>query len=178
MVFVLVQMFMHSSLHFDSFSWNLSAVAWLTRVSTAAWIWLSWFLLSISEIVVSLMYFQRSVAGTLSSSITTINSHYPNFVSWGTPAGTPAHSERQSWPSLTRCLHKERKLVIQEITASWMSYVLSFLTNIPCSMRSKAFLKTKRTTLTKAPLPSVTQVHQMHKQMKGSMSYSPIQMRS
>ena len=59
-----------------------------------------------------------------------------------------------------------------------MSYVLSFLTNIPCSMRSKAFLKTKRTTLTKAPLPSVTQVHQMHKQMKGSMSYSPIQMRS
>ena len=124
------------------------------------------------------MYFQRSVAGTLSSLITTINSHYPNFVSWGTPAGTPAHSERQSWPGLTRCLHKERKLVIQEITASWMSYVLSFLTNILCSMRSKAFLKTKRTTLTKAPLPSVTHVHQTHKQMKGSMSYSPTQMRS
>ena len=36
---LLVLKFISSSLHFVSFSWNLSAVAWLARVSTAAWMW-------------------------------------------------------------------------------------------------------------------------------------------
>ena len=62
-VVFLVLKFMHSSLHFVSFRWNLSAEAWLARVSTAAWMWLSWFLLIVSEMVVSLTYFQWSVAG-------------------------------------------------------------------------------------------------------------------
>ena len=50
--------------------------------------------------------------------------------------------------------------MIQEITASGMSHVLSFVTNIPCSMGSKAFLKSKRTTLAMAPLPSVERILQ------------------
>ena len=50
--------------------------------------------------------------------------------------------------------------MIQEITASGMSHVISFVTNIPCSMRSKAFLKSKRTTLAMAPLPSVERILQ------------------
>ena len=65
-VVFLVLKFMGSSLHFVSFSWNLSAEARLTRASTAAWMWLSWFLLIVSEIMVSSTYFQRSVAGTSS----------------------------------------------------------------------------------------------------------------
>ena len=50
--------------------------------------------------------------------------------------------------------------MIQEITASRMSHVLSLVTNILCSMRSKAFLKSKRTTLAMAPLPSVERILQ------------------
>ena len=61
-VVFLVLKFMRSSLHFVSFTWNLAAEVRLTRVSTAAWICLSWFLLYIvSEMVVSAMHFQRSV---------------------------------------------------------------------------------------------------------------------
>ena len=107
---LLVLKFISSSLHFVSLSWKLSSVTRLARVSTAAWMWLSWFLLIVSEIVVSSTYFQRSVPGTSSSLIMMINSHGPSFVPWGTPAGTAPHSEKQSWPSLTRCLREVRKL--------------------------------------------------------------------
>ena len=48
---LLVLKFLSSSLHFVSFSWNLSSVARLARVSTATWMWLSRFLLIVSEIV-------------------------------------------------------------------------------------------------------------------------------
>ena len=77
------------------------------------------------------------------------------FVPWGTPAGTTPHSEKQSWPSLTRCLREVRKSMIQEITGSGMSHEHNFPTKIRWSMRSKAFLNSKRSTFTVAPLPSV-----------------------
>ena len=73
------------------------------------------------------------------------------FVLWGTPAGTTPHSEKQSWPSLTRYLREVRKSMIQEITGSGMSHEHNFPTKIWWSMRSKAFLNSKRSTLTAAP---------------------------
>ena len=111
-----------------------------------------------SEMVVSSTYFQRSVAGTSSPLIMMMNSHSPNFVPWGTHAEATPHSEKQSWPSLTRCLHKVRKSMIQEITGSVKPYKHSFST-FRWSMRSKAFLKSKRTTLIVASLPSVALFH-------------------
>ena len=122
---------MRSFLHFVSFSWNLSAEVRLTRVSKAAWMWLSWFLLIVSKMVVSSTYFQTFVAGTSSSLIMMMNSHGPNFVPWG----------KQSWPSLNRCLREVRKSMIQEITGSRMSYKHNFPTKIRRSVRTKAFLK-------------------------------------
>ena len=77
------------------------------------------------------------------------------FVPWGTPAGATPHSEKQSWPRLTCCLREVRKSMIQEITGSGMSHEHNFPTKIRWSMRSKAFLNSKRSTLTVAPLPSV-----------------------
>ena len=101
-----------------------------------------------SEMVVSSTYFQRSVAGTSSPLIMMMNSHSPNFAPWGTHVEATPHSEKQSWPSLTRCLHEVRKSMIQEITGSGMSTFRG-------SMRSKASLKSKRTSLIVASLPSV-----------------------
>ena len=107
-----------------------------------------------SEMVVSSTYFQRSVAGTSSPLIMMMNSHSPNFAPWGTHVEATPHSEKQSWPSLTRSLHEVRKSMTQEITGSGMSYKHSFST-FRGSMRSRAFLKSKKTTLIVASLPSV-----------------------
>ena len=74
---------------------------------------------------------------------------------WNPRRYNTLQSEKHSWPSLTRCLLEVRKSMIQEITGSGVSYKHNFPTNIRWSMRSKAFLKSKRTTLTVAPLPSV-----------------------
>ena len=65
------------------------------------------------------------------------------FVPWGTPAGTTPHSEKQSWPSLTRCLREVRKSMIQEITGSGVSYKHNFPTKIRRTVRSKSFLKSE-----------------------------------
>ena len=100
-VVFLVLKFMWGSFYFVLFSWNLSAKAPLTRVSMAAWIWLSWFLLIVSKMVVSSRYFQRFMAGASSLLIMMMNSHSPNFVPWGAPIGTTPHSEKQWGPSLT-----------------------------------------------------------------------------
>ena len=47
---------------------------------------------------------------------------YQVFMPWGTPAGTTPHSEKQSSPSLNRCLREVRKSMIKEITGSGMSH--------------------------------------------------------
>ena len=96
-----------------------------------------------SEMVVSSTYFQRSVEGTSSPLIMMMNSHSPNFAPWGTHVEATPHSEKQSWPSLTRCLHEVRKSMIQEITGSGMSYKHSFSTfrrrrKLASSPRAKA----------------------------------------
>lgn len=151
MVF-LVQKLIHRSLHFDSFTWNMSAVAQLTKVSTATWNSVTVLARAYRLRDSSIIDVFPEIGGRKSS----LNSHRLNFVSWGITAGTSHHFKRQSWPSFTGCLREVRKSVIQEMTISEISYTLSFLINIRLSMESKAFLKSKRITLTVAPLPLMT----------------------
>ena len=69
-----------SSLHFDSFSWNLFWLDLVISSSTSDWIRLSFFLSTHSAIVVSSTYFHSSVLLVLISSIMRINSHGPSLV--------------------------------------------------------------------------------------------------
>ena len=156
----LVEKVMRSSLHFGSLSSNLFMVARVEKVSTAFWMLLSWPLLTVSETVVSSTYFHRSDPGMSRSLIIIANSHGPSLVPCGTPAGTAPHSEKQSELSFTLCFRSVRKSVIHDKTASGMSYTRNLLTKMRWSMRSKAFLKSKRTALTVAPFPSVALIHE------------------
>ena len=151
---------MRSSLHFGSLSSNLFAVARVEKVTTAFWMLLSWPLLTVSETLVSSTYFHGSDPGMSRSLIIIANSHGPSLVPCGTPAGTAPHSEKQSELSFTLCFRSVRKSVIHDKTASGMSYARNLLTKMRWSMRSKAFLKSKRTVLTVAPFPSVALIHE------------------
>ncbi|XP_067027143.1 uncharacterized protein [Acropora muricata] len=64
-----------SSLHFDSFSWNLFWLDLVISSLTSDWIRLSFFLSTHSAIVVSSTYFHSSVLLVLISSVMRINSH-------------------------------------------------------------------------------------------------------
>ena len=61
-----------SSLHFASLSWNLSSAALVTKVSTAIWMVLGWFLPTVSKMVVSSTYFHSLLSGMSSSLIITM----------------------------------------------------------------------------------------------------------
>ena len=100
------------SLHLLSLSWKSLNRDCLERVSTAAWMLLGWPYSCTSEIVVSSTYFHIDTPWTLRSLDIIMKSHRPNFVRWGTPAGTEDHSEWQSFASLTRCLRFIRKSMI------------------------------------------------------------------
>ena len=156
----LVEKLMRSSLHFDSLSSNLFTVARVEKVSTAFWMLLSWPLLTVSETVVSFTYFHRSDLGMSRSLIIIANSHGPSLVPCGTPPGTAPHSEKQSELSFNLCFRSVRNSVIYNKTASGMSHTRNLLTKMRWSMRSKAFLKLKRTAQTVAPFPSVALIHE------------------
>ena len=128
-----------SSLHFNSFSWNLFWLDLAISSSTSDWIWLSSFLSTHSAIVVSSTYFHSSVLLVLMSSIMRINSHGPSLVPLGTPVGSFLHSDEQSSPNLTLCVRSVRKSMIQKDTSTGMSSASSFLTRSVWSIKLKAF---------------------------------------
>ena len=83
--FVLKQILI--SLHFVSFSWNLSEAAREANVSTAVCMLLACPLSIVPEIVESSAYFHRSKPGMSRSLIIIMKSQVPNLAPWGTPAG-------------------------------------------------------------------------------------------
>ena len=140
-----------SSLHFDSFSWNLWAWAFSVKSVTATWILLSSFLLMHSAIVVSSTNFRRSVSATSISSIINKNSHGPSLVPWGTPAGMSLHSNLQSCASLTLCLRHLRKSMIEHLILCGIHNVASFparwcdwLGQRPCDSQREQLLLSRR----------------------------------
>lgn len=84
-----------------------------------------------------------------------MRSHGPNFVPWGTSAGTEDHSWWQSFASLIRCFRFIRKSMIQHTIWRGMSFVNNFCTKMLWFIRSKAFRKLNKTTRLVAPFPSV-----------------------
>lgn len=81
-----------------SFSWNRSAWAAWTKLSTVVWIWLQSPLWVVSLMVVSPTYLHRSTASTWRSLIITTKSQGPSLV----PCGTPAWTLPSLWEAVLR----------------------------------------------------------------------------
>jgi hypothetical protein len=95
----------------------------------------------------------QKLSVTSKSLIMMTKSQGPIFVPLGTAAGT-RHSEKHSWLNFTRCLRFCRELIIHQMTLCGISKLLSFRMKIPWSIKSKAVLKSERTTRTLHPLSS------------------------
>ena len=117
-----------SSFHFSLFSFTLLSVDHWATSSAICWALLSQPLGTTSDDAVSSTYF-HSLAFKLSlrlrSFIRMRKSQGPSFVPWGTPEGTVPHSEKHPSANLIRCKRSSKKLIIQLITLTGKSSLLS-----------------------------------------------------
>ena len=132
----LVLKIISSSLHFVSFSWNLSTVARLARVSNECDCLGSY--LSSPK----LWYHQHTSRDWCQEHRVRWSWWWTTtFLVWYLEESPPVPRPIPTWPGLTRCLREVKKSVIHEMTASGLLYLPSFLTKLLWSIRSRAFMK-------------------------------------
>ena len=143
-VVFLVLKFMRSSLHFVSFSWNFSDEARVDQGVDGH--------LNVTVLVLAYCLRDGRIVDAfpeiVGRNIKLVDHHdgqpWPQtFGPWGTPASTTPDSEKQSWPSLTRCLREVRKSMIQKITGSGMSHEQQLPDQNPVVNEVERFLKFK-----------------------------------